>query len=93
MNRRRPPIPGKLERVRIGQPPRCGRCDDSGMVLLDQRIDDARIPAGRMVAQTYRCECAAGARYDNFPLAPPPGQELPPEPPRLRLLPPSDQPS
>jgi hypothetical protein len=50
----------------------CPRCGDSGLLELDQRVDDSSLPGGyRFVPMAYRCECPAGARYQKFVLAPP----------------------
>jgi hypothetical protein len=70
---------------RTGPPPkapRCSRCDDGGLVLLDAHADDPRMADGfRKVQKACRCECAEGGRYPAFPLAPPE------DPYHLRLLP------
>ena len=55
--------------------PHCSLCDDHGMVLMDKHVPDEKAPGGfRPVAMAYRCECAAGARYQAHPLAPRPEQ-------------------
>jgi hypothetical protein len=42
---------------------RCPRCDDHGLVLFDQLIQDGTLGAERKVQVAYRCLCAAGSRF------------------------------
>jgi hypothetical protein len=53
--------------------PKCSRCDDNGLVTLDQTIaDQSMIDGFRKTPVAYRCECSAGAAMSKrFPLAPP----------------------
>jgi hypothetical protein len=54
-------------------PPRCSRCDDHGLVVLDRRLEQ-KPGEFRWVVEVYRCDCPAG--YDRskaYNLAPPLG--------------------
>lgn len=55
-----------MENRPVGRPHRfsCPACEDTGIVLLERRLED------HTLGYAYRCDCGYGDGYPKLPLAP-----------------------